>query len=86
MPSSHSKQQLQDYTSSMQLGKEVTVHNDVNKSTASLMNLSTIHGKRRSNSTLDEYFKQKFGSPAKDVLFGLFRSRPYRRNYEFCGL
>lgn len=31
------------------------------------MNLSVIHGKRRSNSALDEYFKQKFGSPAKDV-------------------
>ena len=51
----------------MQLGKELQNISDVNKSTASLLNLSTIQGKRRSNSTLDEYFKKKFGSPAKDV-------------------
>ena len=63
-----SKSQLQDYTSSMQLAREPIPFSDVNKSTASLLNLSTIQGKRRSNSTLDEYFKQKFGSPARDVL------------------
>ena len=66
---SFSRSQLQDYTSSMQIccGKENQQSNDINKSAASLANYSTIHGKRRSNSTLDDYFKQKFGSPAKDV-------------------
>ena len=39
---------------------------DANKSTASLLNVSVIHAKRRSNSALDEYFRDKFGSPAKD--------------------
>lgn len=51
----------------MQINRENQHYSDVNKSTASLLNVSAIHGKRRSNSTLDEYFKKKFASPAHDV-------------------
>lgn len=48
-------------------------HSAVNQSVCSMVNLnSDSHtgsrpGKRRSNSNLDEYFREKFGSPAKDV-------------------
>lgn len=77
---SFSKSQLHDYTSSMQLEREVKPPADANKSTASLLNFSTIHAKRRSNSTLDEYFKQKFGSPAKDVRFILLSSKRFKKS------
>lgn len=62
-----SNSHLQDFTSSVQIERDSKPLIDANKSTASLLNLSSINGKRRSNSALDEYFKQKFGSPAKDV-------------------
>ena len=78
--SSFSKSNLQDYSSSMQIYKE-NMPNEVNKSTASLLNVSTIHAKRRSNSTLDEYFKEKFGSPAKDVNVFWFSNRRFRRSW-----
>jgi hypothetical protein len=36
--------------------------------------------KRRSNSTLDSYFREKFGSNAEDVIFVLFRRKQYKKN------
>jgi hypothetical protein len=80
-PKNTSKIQLEEYTSQSIINKE-NHQNDVNKSTASLLNMSSINIKRRSNSTLDEYFKEKFGSPAKDVLALLFRKRQLKRNSE----
>lgn len=56
---------------------------EANRSTASLLNVSSLQVKRRSNSTLDEYFKDKFGSPAKDVPFFSSRNRPLNANYVF---
>lgn len=59
---------VNDYSSSFNnASNKENLPQEVNRSTASLLNVSTINAKRRSNSTLDDYFKEKFGSPAKDV-------------------
>ena len=64
---------LQHYLTFIQ--KQNNPH-QINKSTASLVQVDSLQIKRRSNSTLDEYFKDKFGSPAKDVIAHLFRKKP----------
>jgi hypothetical protein len=59
---SMSKAQLCDYSTNV--NNPTVIHlsnkefsNDINKSTASLINISSINEKRRSHSTLDTYFK-----------------------------
>lgn len=79
-PQSMSKAQLSDYSTNINNGMNKELSNDINKSTASLINMSAINEKRRSNSTLDNYFKQKFGSPAKDVNECLYSRRRLRRS------
>ena len=52
-PKTISKNTLQDYTSQLIITNKENHQNDINKSTASLLNMSSINIKRRSNSTLD---------------------------------
>jgi hypothetical protein len=78
-PNCTSKSQLEEFSTQLIVNKE-NIANQANRSTASLLNISSINVKRRSNSTLDEYFKEKFGSPAKDVRVILFRNRRLKRS------
>jgi len=74
-----SKSFLRDQTNSTHIFKE-NQPNKANKSTASLLNISSIHVKNRSNINLDEYFKEKFGSPTKDVYLLKFSNKLSRKS------